>query len=473
MDQPEVLVTPKATTKPRQAVVIIHGIGEQRPMETLRSFVLGVLGSAKRADGSRKFYSKPDPNADTFELRRYRAFAGRTDSDFVEFYWQHQMPIAAWRFLLMWLWSLMTRPVKAMPPRFVILWLVAWAAFALLAAALALPLLARLGIPVPAVELPSKLTGGAAIVAGAVGFVVRAFVGDAAIYLNPHPRTVEARNAIRSSGVALLERLHKDGRYDRIIVVGHSLGSVIGYDILSFAWHRASEEFRRKVEAGEVPNDPQAAFASAEALAASTNQPNFDLIWQLKTRFVAAETRKLGLNWLVSDFVTLGSPLAHASLLLARGPADFQRRVEERELPTAPPFRDDGKKFSFERKGPSTQKPRHILQVPDHAALFALTRWTNLYFPCRAFFYGDLVGGPIRPLFGTGVADYPVVTKVWNGWLAHTNYWSRYDGVDSDWNSSPVQLIDALDLDRRSFPRRPKAAGKDAADHSNQATPAP
>jgi hypothetical protein len=30
-------------SKPRQALILIHGIGEQRPMETLRGFVDGVL----------------------------------------------------------------------------------------------------------------------------------------------------------------------------------------------------------------------------------------------------------------------------------------------------------------------------------------------------------------------------------------------------------------------------------------------
>lgn len=446
-------------TKPRQAVVVIHGIGEQRPMETLRSLVLGVLGPAKRANGSRVFYSKPDPNAETFELRRYRALAGRTDSDFVEFYWQHQMPIAAWRFLFLWLWSLMTRPAKDMPRRFEVLWWVAWAAFTLFVLAVISPLLARLGLPHLKFDLSMRLTGGAAIVAGAVGFIVRAFVGDAAIYLNPHPRTVQARNDIRSSGVELLERLHRDGRYDRIVVVGHSLGSVIGYDILSFAWHRASEQFRRKVEAGGLPPakpKQQQQLKAAEKLASSAAEPNFDRIWQLKSRTLAKEMKALGLNWMVTDFVTLGSPLAHASLLLARGPQDFARRVEERELPVAPPFRENGKNFSFDRKGRSPQGLVRSAWVPDHASLFAFTAWTNLYFPCRAFFHGDLIGGPMRPGFGAGVTDYSVTTPIWHGWLAHTRYWSRYDGFETDWNSAPARLIGALDLARRSFPRRPK-----------------
>ena len=41
------------------AVVIIHGIGEQRPMETLRSFVEAVLPDPPQ--GGEKYFSRPDP----------------------------------------------------------------------------------------------------------------------------------------------------------------------------------------------------------------------------------------------------------------------------------------------------------------------------------------------------------------------------------------------------------------------------
>ena len=32
----------------RQAVIIIHGIGEQKPMDTLRSFVRNIVGGTIR-----------------------------------------------------------------------------------------------------------------------------------------------------------------------------------------------------------------------------------------------------------------------------------------------------------------------------------------------------------------------------------------------------------------------------------------
>ena len=51
----------------RHAVVIIHGIGEQRPMQTLRGFVDAVLPDVD--EGNAKFWSAPDELSELFELR--------------------------------------------------------------------------------------------------------------------------------------------------------------------------------------------------------------------------------------------------------------------------------------------------------------------------------------------------------------------------------------------------------------------
>src|SRR5262249_23061735 len=86
-------------------------------------------------------------------------------------------------------------------------------------------------------------------IAGAVIWLCRAagrylglqYAGDAARYLSPRPENVGVRRAIRSAAIELLEGLHDDPswrRYHRIIVVGHSLGSVIAYDALTHLWQR-------------------------------------------------------------------------------------------------------------------------------------------------------------------------------------------------------------------------------------------
>jgi hypothetical protein len=73
---------------------------------------------------------------------------------------------------------------------------------------------------------------------------------------------------------------------------------------------------------------------------------------------------------------------------------DFRRRVEQREFPVCPPEKqDDDGILSF--TDADDRKEFH------HAALFGLTRWTNLYFPRVQMFWGDAVGGPLRDIFAT------------------------------------------------------------------------
>ena len=449
----------------RQVVIVIHGIGEQRPMDTLRSFVMGVLGPEAGAGGNPPFYNKPDPNAEGFELRRIRAFDRSKDTDFVEFYWQHLMPVAPSRFLFSWLWTLMQRPARDMPPRFRFLWWLCWIAV-LFGAAVVMLALANFLVrrPMSTSGVP-ELSAVLVALAGSVWGFVLAYVGDAAIYLNPHPRTVEARNAIRSAGVALLERLHADDRYTRIIVAGHSLGSVIAYDMLRFAWNQTADKWRKRVEAGELGTPvPQPALDAAEALAAG-DPAKIAAGWRKAVLANYAEHRKAGLPWMVSDLVTLGSPLAHGDLLLAGSRADLARRQRERELPTAPPRGDDGTTFSFPQADPGKRRRKPPpTRVLDHAALFAVTTWTNLYFPCRHLLYGDPVGGTVANLFGPGVGDRAVRTSILGGWLSHTFYWNR----DRLWNGPDGAvrvLIEALDLDRppvRGPAARPAVAAKSA-----------
>ena len=76
-----------------------------------------------------------------------------------------------------------------------------------------------------------------------------AVLGDAARYLSSRPDSVEENDQIRQQVLDLLERLHDADdydcnrkRYDRIIVVGHSLGSVIAYDAIRLLWARHSRQ---------------------------------------------------------------------------------------------------------------------------------------------------------------------------------------------------------------------------------------
>ncbi len=71
----------------RQAVVVIHGIGEQRPMDT--SAVVRGGGAAGAARDRVKFLSVPDRMSESFELRKLVApqTRSRPITDFYEYYW--------------------------------------------------------------------------------------------------------------------------------------------------------------------------------------------------------------------------------------------------------------------------------------------------------------------------------------------------------------------------------------------------
>ena len=72
----------------KQAVVLIHGIGEQKPMDTLRSFVSAVLPPA--TEGQVQYWSKPDTMSALFELRRLQV-PGRIKTHFYEYYWAYHV----------------------------------------------------------------------------------------------------------------------------------------------------------------------------------------------------------------------------------------------------------------------------------------------------------------------------------------------------------------------------------------------
>ena len=122
-----------------------------------------------------------------------------------------------------------------------------------------------------------------------------------------------------------------------------------------------------------------------------------------------------GAAWLVSDYVTLGSPLSKAEILITRNRERFDFRVGARGLPTCPPF--------FEQTSP----PRFSYEVargqwgPHHAAPFASTSWTNLYFSNTLIVIGDIVSGLVAPLFGPGVRD--VRLPIGAPKFRHNDYW--------------------------------------------------
>jgi hypothetical protein len=133
----------------------------------------------------------------------------------------------------------------------------------------------------------------------------------------------------------------------------------------------------------------------------------------------------------VSDLVTLGSPLAHAPLLVANGIDEenegLKRKIELRELPTCPP--DRSRTLNPGRFVVPLEAEAHMIHgkrdILHHAACFAITRWTNIWFRT------DLIGGPLVEPFGKGIDDCELTPSPWFFVTAHTSYWDPNRGAES------------------------------------------
>lgn len=77
----------------RQAVVVVHGMGEQLPLSTLTRFIDTAL--APDESGARTYYSRPESTTGSFESRRFLAPARpdareptlNAQTDFFEYHW--------------------------------------------------------------------------------------------------------------------------------------------------------------------------------------------------------------------------------------------------------------------------------------------------------------------------------------------------------------------------------------------------
>jgi hypothetical protein len=73
------------------------------------------------------------------------------------------------------------------------------------------------------------------LLAAALRYILTAYVADVAVYVSSDAKSKNyvARSAILKGSTAALKRILKDLQYDRVILAGHSLGSVIAYDTIN------------------------------------------------------------------------------------------------------------------------------------------------------------------------------------------------------------------------------------------------
>ncbi len=382
-----------------------------------------------------------------YESRRFVALAteDRPRTEFFEYHWAHLMQgnrlADLWptfrRLLFRWPWRV-PRGLRGS-------WLLFWAAaFSLAVLAVAIT---------PLAELPPKEWGSVVKwltkwvgITGILGVVVayvlllagkalpravtKSFV-DVVRYLDTSPRSYEVRHQIRKGFVELLEALHKSEyegkpRYGRIVIVAHSLGAYIAYDGICHLWATINDQARP----GQTGHP--AGLSEVVNAAAGLKTPTDKKMekWQGAQHQLWRGLREQGNPWLITDFISVGTPMYFADLLYTRKRTQFDERVKRRELPTCPPERYDSPEGENNRE----RRPRYSYTRSDRlgvlydGAPFAFVRWTNMWFPAwpeRFGFFGDWFGGPLQELFGIGIKDIPVKGNRGCRWLpgyAHALY---------------------------------------------------
>ena len=492
-----------AHTKPgkqsgKRAVVIIHGIGNQAPLATLRSFVDSVWATDNRltTHGTRQSWSKPERVSNNLELRRITTTEDKTRkrTDFFEFYWAHMMEDTKFSSVLWWVQRLLMRGSGRVPPDLTAPWLAGIASVILLFA-----IVAGVGFAILKTFqiLPVSLFCAFfwLAVAGATWAflwylrhrVIVEVVGDAAAYLTASPQNIEARSRIRTAGLQFLNDLHDNPEYDRVILVCHSLGTVIGYDLLTFFWSNNSKSFVNETPEG------QGSLRNVEALAKAVRENSagggaapFGEFRDAQRDYARNVSMPGGRAWKITDFVTLGSPLAHAHILLVNDSLKLGKsetkwaseswirtwhtrldertrtvasilaaRIAERSFPSCPPEPEKDPAFSYKLDN-LPGKPFG----PHHAAVFGAVRWTNIFAPRKWLLWGDMIAGPVAPLFGPGVKDVQLSGAMSKSWIAHVNYWVLEKfGADMEHIEALRAAVNLLDEDEKTaWDRSPKKA---------------
>jgi WD40 repeat protein len=171
---------------------------------------------------------------------------------------------------------------------------------------------------------------------------------------------------------------------------------------------------------------PASAAATADALDEASDQ--LGSMARLHDRHLAAQERLAAVlasgpadqRFIVSDLVTLGSPLTHGEYLLG---ADHRvQTVREDVVAQARPIDALQQRLAVESPA-GAPAGAGAAEAGDDGSTFPGVRWTNLFFRGPNLLKGDIVGGPVWPVFGPGVIDVPLDDKPNKAAFAHNEYW--------------------------------------------------
>lgn len=244
----------KHTSKKRTAFIVLHGIGEQSPFETLDAFTANFVRSLQLTSNvtlaheitARKGASGAHWQEQYIQIERAKG----TPIDIHEFYWAYitenkiTIPeVTAWVERTLEGTKKFYHEDAALQnayerrrntkrfPLANVLWI-------LRLAAIIMPFTAILRFLFsPFLHLPfftwlSKITDA---LLQKFGWVITGYIGDVAIYTTTDAKSkyYKIRQQILSESQTLVEEILSDPAYDRVILAGHSLGSVIAYDTLN------------------------------------------------------------------------------------------------------------------------------------------------------------------------------------------------------------------------------------------------
>ncbi len=454
----------------RQAVVFVHGMGEQRPLETLNNFIGATIPGPASGDnqktGNPVYYSRPDPDSDSFETRFY--LARKTDrypqTDFYEYHWAHMMQGNKLTDLWETFRRILVQPVWKVPSGLRVVWVLFWVI--IIGAAWYIwqnsAIIEDRSVP----GVIAFLTGGGALGAALTWLATKAIPGkvtasfvDVVRYLDTSPRSYAVRKNIRKGMVDFLDELHdkqlgNERRYQRIIVVAHSLGAYVAYDGITYLWTRMNQT---NGGAGAPPVDRTVLTdLEAEAQKLLDNPDGDPTRYRELQRELWKQYTAHGNPWLITDFVTAGTPMYMAEQLMTKNRAAFDDKVHRREYAVCPPEHDKPGNnptktlYSYEYSPTGADSDKGT--VLYHGAPFAIVRWSNMWFPARLEFFGDWFGGPLRPLFGGGIKDVALNGNGWKRFLpawAHTLYFGFPE--DETAGSATKVLQDMMELDCREW----------------------
>ncbi len=437
----------------RQAVVVIHGIGEQRPMETLRGFVSGVKQKLEELDEAEKkstVRSKPDSIGDIYETVRLSmdSTAKRPITDFYEFYWAHNMRNTKISQMSTWFKRLVFAKRSKVPPALKSLYDTVWV---LLIAAPVIayfvssyfsskPLNQFLAPFITATVFPFIMS----FLATTFKSVFLNYAGDAARYFTPEPDNIGERSHIRQQGIQFLQKLHtisNNEKVDRIILVGHSLGTVVAYDLLRLLWTEYNRQYDELPEVNQEYLEQINKYANGSEV---LDQNSLDKFRDLQYK-VWKEQRQVGNKWLISDFVTLGAAINAIDYFMVTD-EKVDNLIQQRELPICPPTKDEKDNNIYYNSYPAytlADGQKRTVKLLNHAGLFAACRWTNIYYSC------DFVGGPMTRIFGKGIKDICIQRKsLWILPGGHTKYWDK-----SDSQNALTLIVNAMQLNSKVIPQ--------------------